>query len=104
MFFLWVIVRDALGGWELGWFLLSAIGLPAWIALGVVVALVLYRSDYRMDLPLFVAGYALGYWGEWWGTTHSTSTSCGLDSLIPSSVTRTMTAFSCSSSNECAPE
>ncbi len=75
MFFLWIILRYALGGWELGWFLLYTIGLPAWMALGVVVALVLYRSDYRMDLPLFIAGYALGYWGEWWGTTHSTSTS-----------------------------
>ncbi len=68
-FFFWVILHYALGGWELAWFLLSTIGPPAWIALGIVVALVLYRSDYRIDLPLFLAGLALGYWGEWWGTT-----------------------------------
>ncbi len=68
-FFLGVIIRYALGGWEMGWYLLSTIGPPAWIALAVVLALVLYGSDPRIDLPLFVAGLALGYWGEWWGTT-----------------------------------
>jgi hypothetical protein len=77
VFFLWVILRYALGGWELGWFLFSTFGLPAWIALAAVVALILYRSDYRIDVPLFIAGFVLGYWGEWWGTTHNTSTSCG---------------------------
>jgi hypothetical protein len=68
-FFLWVIFRYALGGWETAQLLLTQIGLPAWIALAVVCALVLYRSDYRADVPLFIAAYALGYWGEWWGTT-----------------------------------
>ncbi len=68
-FFTWVIIHYALGGWELGWFLLSAIGLPVWGALGAIVALVLYRSDIRIDLPLFISGLAPGYWGEWWGTT-----------------------------------
>ena len=69
LFFLWVIFRYALGGWETAQLLLTQIGAPAWIALTVVCALVLYRSDYRADLPLFIAAYALGYWGEWWGTT-----------------------------------
>lgn len=69
LFFLWIILQSALGGVETGWFLLTHIGAPAWIALALVVALVLYRSDYRVDAPLFIAAYALGYWGEWWGTT-----------------------------------
>jgi hypothetical protein len=69
LFFLWVIFRYALGGWETAQLLLTQIGYPAWIALAVVCALVLYRSDYRADVPLFIAAYALGYWGEWWGTT-----------------------------------
>ena len=70
LFFLWVIFQYALGGWETAQFLFALIGLPAWIALAIVCALVLYRSDYRTDIPLFIAAYALGYWGEWWGTTH----------------------------------
>ncbi len=69
LFFLWVIVRYALGGWQTAQIILTQIGLPAWIALAVVSALVLYRSDYRKDVPLFIAAYTLGYWGEWWGTT-----------------------------------
>ncbi len=69
LFFLWVIFHYALGGWETAQILLTQIGVPAWIALAVVCALVLYRSDYRADVPLFIAAYALGYWGEWWGTT-----------------------------------
>ncbi|HEX7593219.1 MAG TPA: hypothetical protein VF429_03535, partial [Anaerolineae bacterium] len=69
LFFLWVIFRYALGGWETTQIPLTHIGAPAWIALAVVCALVLYRSDYRADVPLFIAAYALGYWGEWWGTT-----------------------------------
>ncbi len=68
-FFVGVILRYALGGWELGWYLLWTIGPPAWIALGVVLALVLYGNEPRIDLPLFIAGLTLGYWGEWWGTT-----------------------------------
>ena len=69
LFFLWVIFRYALGGWQIAQILLTQIGAPAWIALAVVCSLVLYRSDYRKDVPLFIAAYALGYWGEWWGTT-----------------------------------
>ncbi len=69
LFFLWVIFRYALGGWETAQILLTQIGFPAWIALAVVCALVLYRSDYRADVPLFIAAFALGYWGEWWGAT-----------------------------------
>ncbi len=70
LFFLWVIFQYALGGWTTAQFLFAQIGLPAWIVLAIVCALVLYRSDYRTDVPLFIAAYALGYWGEWWGTTH----------------------------------
>jgi hypothetical protein len=66
LFFLLVIFRYALGGWETAQILLTQIGWPAWIALAVVCALVLYRSDYRADVPLFIAAYALGYRGEWW--------------------------------------
>jgi len=69
LFFLWIIFRYALGGWEIAQILLTQIGWPAWIALAAVSALVLYRGDYRTDLPLFISAYALGYWGEWWGTT-----------------------------------
>jgi hypothetical protein len=69
IYFTWVIFRYALGGWETAQLLLTQIGAPAWTALAVVCALVLYRSDYRADAPLFIAAYALGYWGEWWGTT-----------------------------------
>ena len=69
LFFAWVIFRYALGGWENAQLIFTYIGLPARIALTVVSAFVIYRSDYRSDIPLFIAGYALGYWGEWWGTT-----------------------------------
>lgn len=69
LFFLWVIWRYALGGWETGRNLLTHFGPLGWAALAAVGALVLCRSDYRADVPLFVAGYGLGYWGEWWGTT-----------------------------------
>ncbi|MBI5650272.1 MAG: hypothetical protein HZC40_07490 [Chloroflexi bacterium] len=62
-------MQSALGGIETGWIILTQVGAPAWIALAIVVALVLYRSDARADVPLFIAAYALGYWGEWWGTT-----------------------------------
>ncbi len=69
LFFAWVIFQYALGGWETAQYIFTTIGLPAWIALAIVGALVFYHSDYRVDVPLFIAAYALGYWGEWWGTT-----------------------------------
>ena len=69
LFFLWVLLHFGMGGWETAWPLLQAFGWLGWLLLGMVVFLVLYRSDYRTDLPLFAAGWALGYWGEWWGTT-----------------------------------
>jgi hypothetical protein len=69
LFFLWVIVRYAMGGWQLGLYLLTRNGIIPWLILAGVLFLLLYRSDYRTDLPIFVAAVALGYWGEWWGTT-----------------------------------
>ena len=69
LFYLWVIYHYALGGWENARIIFAYVGLPAWIALAIVVALVLYASDWRNDVSLFIAAYALGYWGEWWGTT-----------------------------------
>ena len=67
--FLWMLVHYGMGGWENAIVLLTSFGLLPWIMLGLVVFLLVYRSDYRTDLPLFIAGVALGYWGEWWGTT-----------------------------------
>ena len=67
--FLLVLVYFGLGGVESASLLLVSFGPLAWILLGMVLFLLLFRSDYRTDLPLFVAGYALGYWGEWWGST-----------------------------------
>ena len=67
--FLWVLVHYGMGGWQNGLALLLHYGWFPWVFLGLVVFLLLYRSDYRSDLPLFLAGLALGYWGEWWGTT-----------------------------------
>ena len=67
--FVWVIVHYGMGGLANGLFLLRAAGLWAWVLFGMVLFLLLYRSDYRSDVPLFTAGLALGYWGEWWGTT-----------------------------------
>ena len=69
LFLLWVIYHYALGGWESGVVLLTRYGFFPWLVLGILLLLLLYRSDYRTDLPLFAAGYLLGYWGEWWGTT-----------------------------------
>jgi hypothetical protein len=69
LFFLWVIVKYAMGGWRLGLYLLTHNGIIPWLILLGVLFLLLYRSDYRTDLPIFVAAVALGYWGEWWGTT-----------------------------------
>ncbi len=69
LFFLWVIYQFALGGWDTGWRILTQVGLPAWVALMLVCALTVYKSDWHVDVPLFIAAYALGYWGEWWGTT-----------------------------------
>jgi hypothetical protein len=67
--FLWVLIHYGMGGLQNGLMLLKAAGLWAWVLFGMVLFLLLYRSDYRTDLPLFAAGLALGYWGEWWGTT-----------------------------------
>jgi hypothetical protein len=69
LFFLWVIVEYAMGGWQLGLYLLTHNGIIPWLILLGVLFLLLYRSDYRTDVPIFVAAMALGYWGEWWGTT-----------------------------------
>jgi len=69
LFFLWVIVEYAMGGWQLGLYLLTHNGIIPWLILPGVLFLLLYRSDYRTDLPIFIAAVALGYWGEWWGTT-----------------------------------
>jgi hypothetical protein len=69
LFFLWVIVEYAMGGWQLGLYLLTHNGIIPWLILLGVLFLLLYRSDYRTDLPIFIAAVALGYWGEWWGTT-----------------------------------
>jgi hypothetical protein len=69
LFFLWVIVKYGMGGWQLGLRLLTHNGIIPWLILLGVLFLLLYRSDYRTDLPIFVAAMALGYWGEWWGTT-----------------------------------
>lgn len=69
LFFVWVLVYYGLGGWRNAIQLIAAFGPLAWLPLGLVLFLLLYRSDYRSDLPLFIAGLALGYWGEWWGTT-----------------------------------
>lgn len=67
--FIWVLVYFGMGGLENGWLLLTSFGWWPWALFGMVLFLLLYRSDYRSDLPLFLAGLALGYWGEWWGTT-----------------------------------
>jgi hypothetical protein len=67
--FIWVLVHYGMGGIKNGWLLLTSFGWLPWALLGMVLFLLLYRSDYRSDLPLFLAGLALGYWGEWWGTT-----------------------------------
>jgi hypothetical protein len=69
LFFLGVIVEHAMGGWQLGLYLLTHNGIIPWLILLGVLFLLLYRSDYRTDLPIFIAAVALGYWGEWWGTT-----------------------------------
>ena len=65
----WVLVHYGMGGLENGLLMLRAVGPWAWALLGMVLFLLLYRSDYRTDGLLFAAGLALGYWGEWWGTT-----------------------------------
>ena len=69
LFFLWTLLHHGLGGWESAVWILTTFGALPWALLGLVVFLILYRSDYRTDVPLFLAGVALGYWGEWWGTT-----------------------------------
>jgi len=69
LFFLWVIVEYAMGGWQWGLYLLTHNGIMPWLFLAGVLFLLLYRSNYRTDLPIFTAAVALGYWGEWWGTT-----------------------------------
>lgn len=72
VFLVWVLVHYGMGGWANGVQLLLYYGrqspLP-WLLLGLVLFLLLYRSDYRSDLLLFAGGWLLGYWGEWWGTT-----------------------------------
>ena len=65
LFFLWVIVRYAMGGWQLGLYLLTQNGIIPWLILAGVLFLLLYRSDYRTDRPIFIAAVPLGYWGEW---------------------------------------
>lgn len=67
--FVWVIVYYGMGGLENGMLLLKQTGVWAWVLFGLVIFLLLYRSDWRSDILLFAAGLALGYWGEWWGTT-----------------------------------
>jgi len=67
--FLWALGYFGFGGWQTVFKLLPYYGFWALLVLGIVLFLLLYRSDYRIDLPLFFAGLLLGYWGEWWGTT-----------------------------------
>ena len=69
LFFLWALLHYGLGDLESAWLLIVGFSPLSWIILGLVLFLLLYRSDFRSDLPLFAAGWALGYWGEWWGTT-----------------------------------
>jgi len=69
LFYLWILLHYGLGGLQQTLPVLAAAGPLGWLVFGLVVFLLLYRSDYRRDLPLLLAGYALGYWGEWWGTT-----------------------------------
>ncbi len=69
LFCLWILLHYGFGGVLQALPLLRAAGWIGWPLFGLVVFLLLYRSDYRRDLPLLLAGYALGYWGEWWGTT-----------------------------------
>lgn len=64
-----VLLHYGLGGWQSAVYLVSAFAPSSWLILGMVLFLLLFRSDYRSDVPLFAAGLALGYWGEWWGTT-----------------------------------
>jgi hypothetical protein len=69
LFFVWVLVHFGMGSLENGLALLVYFGPWSWLVLGLVVFLLLWRSNWRSDLPLFLAGWGLGYWGEWWGTT-----------------------------------
>jgi hypothetical protein len=66
---LWVLLHYGLGGWQSALLLIIEFAPLSWFVLGLVLFLLLYRSDFRSDAPLFLAGYSLGYWGEWWGTT-----------------------------------
>lgn len=67
--FLWILLHYGMGGWQNALLLLTSFGALPWILLGVVIFLLLYRSDVHGDVPLFLAGVTLGCWGEWWGTT-----------------------------------
>jgi hypothetical protein len=65
-----LLVHFGMGGLETGWQLLTGYSPLSWLLFGLVVTLLLYRSDFYSDLPLLLAGWGLGFWGEWWGTTH----------------------------------
>jgi hypothetical protein len=69
-FLIALLVHYGMGGLETGWQLLVGYSPLSWLLFGLVVFLLLYRSDYRSDLPLLLVGWGLGFWGEWWGTTH----------------------------------